>query len=52
MSHPVTLFTGQWADMPFEELCKVAVDFVRATLFDRPATSFDAACSQAAQPTD
>ena len=21
MSRPVTLFTGQWADMPFEELC-------------------------------
>jgi sugar phosphate isomerase/epimerase len=22
MSRPVTLFTGQWADLPFEELCK------------------------------
>jgi sugar phosphate isomerase/epimerase len=24
MSRPVTLFTGQWADLPFEELCKKA----------------------------
>jgi len=24
MSRPVTLFTGQWADLPFEELCKLA----------------------------
>ena len=22
MSRKVTIFTGQWADMPFEELCK------------------------------
>ena len=22
MSRPVTIFTGQWADLPFEELCK------------------------------
>jgi hypothetical protein len=21
---PVTLFTGQWADLPFEEVCKLA----------------------------
>ena len=21
MSRPVTLFTGQWADLPFEEIC-------------------------------
>ena len=27
MSRPVTLFTGQWADMPLEELCKKAVEF-------------------------
>jgi len=24
MSRPVTLFTGQWADLPFEEVCKKA----------------------------
>lgn len=24
MSRPVTLFTGQWADLPFEEMCKLA----------------------------
>ncbi len=27
MSRPVTLFTGQWADMPFETLCKKARQF-------------------------
>ncbi len=27
MSRPVTLFTGQWADLPLEELCKKAVKF-------------------------
>ena len=27
MSRPVTLFTGQWADLPLEEMCKKAVDF-------------------------
>ena len=24
MSRPVTLFTGQWADLPFEEMCRLA----------------------------
>lgn len=24
MSHPVTLFTGQWADLPFEEVARLA----------------------------
>jgi sugar phosphate isomerase/epimerase len=24
MSRPITLFTGQWADLPFEEICKKA----------------------------
>lgn len=24
MSRPITLFTGQWADLPMEEMCKVA----------------------------
>ncbi|WP_020666596.1 sugar phosphate isomerase/epimerase family protein [Amycolatopsis nigrescens] len=24
MSRPVTLFTGQWADLPFEEVCELA----------------------------
>ncbi|MGO2931898.1 sugar phosphate isomerase/epimerase family protein, partial [Microbacterium sp.] len=23
MSRPVTLFTGQWADLPFEEVCRL-----------------------------
>jgi len=27
MPRPVTLFTGQWADFPLEELCKKAVEF-------------------------
>lgn len=27
MARPVTLFTGQWADLPLEELCKKAKDF-------------------------
>jgi sugar phosphate isomerase/epimerase len=27
MSRPVTLFTGQWADMPFETLCQKARSF-------------------------
>ena len=27
MSRPVTLFTGQWADLPFETLCKKAKAF-------------------------
>jgi sugar phosphate isomerase/epimerase len=24
MPRPVTLFTGQWADLPFEEMCRLA----------------------------
>ena len=27
MARPVTLFTGQWADLPLEELCKKAREF-------------------------
>lgn len=27
MARPVTLFTGQWADLPLEELCKKAAEF-------------------------
>ena len=27
MSRPVTLFTGQWADLPFEEVCKLAAQW-------------------------
>lgn len=27
MSRPVTLFTGQWADLPFEVICQKARDF-------------------------
>ena len=27
MARPVTLFTGQWADLPLEELCQKAVTF-------------------------
>ncbi|MDX2415395.1 MAG: sugar phosphate isomerase/epimerase [Bacteroidales bacterium] len=27
MARPVTLFTGQWADLPFEEICLKAVQF-------------------------
>ena len=27
MARPITLFTGQWADLPFDEMCKKARDF-------------------------
>ncbi|HEY6737336.1 MAG TPA: sugar phosphate isomerase/epimerase family protein [Actinopolymorphaceae bacterium] len=27
MSRPVTLFTGQWADLPFEEMCRLASEW-------------------------
>lgn len=27
MTRPITLFTGQWADLPFEELCRKAGDW-------------------------
>jgi sugar phosphate isomerase/epimerase len=27
MPRPVTLFTGQWADLPFEEICKKAAQW-------------------------
>ena len=27
MARPVTLFTGQWADLPLEQLCKKAAEF-------------------------
>ncbi len=27
MARPVTLFTGQWADLPFETICKKAAEF-------------------------
>ena len=27
MTHPVTLFTGQWADLPFEEVVKLAAEW-------------------------
>ena len=26
-THPVTLFTGQWADLPFEQVAKLAADW-------------------------
>ena len=27
MPRPVTLFTGQWADLPFEEVCRLAAEW-------------------------
>ena len=27
MTRPITLFTGQWADLPFEEVCRLASDW-------------------------
>jgi len=27
MARPVTLFTGQWADLPFEKICQKAKSF-------------------------
>ena len=32
MARPVTLFTGQWADLPFESICKKAKDVEIARL--------------------
>ena len=26
-THPVTLFTGQWADLPFEEVARLAAEW-------------------------
>ena len=26
-SHPITLFTGQWADLPFEEVARLAASW-------------------------
>jgi hypothetical protein len=34
---PITLFTGQWADLPFEEVCRLA------NALRLPTASFDAA---------
>ena len=27
MPRPITLFTGQWADLPFEEVCRLASEW-------------------------
>ncbi|GAB3985727.1 hypothetical protein GCM10027615_76410 [Plantactinospora veratri] len=27
MARPITLFTGQWADLPFEEVCRLASEW-------------------------
>ena len=27
MTRPITLFTGQWADLPFEQVCRLAADW-------------------------
>ena len=27
MPRPVTLLTGQWADLPFEEVCRLAAEW-------------------------
>ena len=27
MARPITLFTGQWADLPFEEVCRLAASW-------------------------
>ena len=27
MTRPLTLFTGQWADLPFEEMCRLASEW-------------------------
>lgn len=27
MTRPITLFTGQWADLPFEEVCRLAAEW-------------------------
>ena len=26
MARPITLFTGQWADLPFDEVCRLAAE--------------------------
>lgn len=27
MARPITLFTGQWADLPFDEVCRLAAEW-------------------------
>ena len=43
MARPVTLFTGQWADLPSEWGVQDAVAFVRRTDFAPSQVAFDAA---------
>jgi hypothetical protein len=48
MPHRSTLFTGQRADLPLEEVARLerqAVCDVHSRLFDVPGTAFDAALS-------
>lgn len=39
MTRPVTLFTGQWADMPLEELAPLAKEMGYDGLLGRPLRS-------------
>ena len=65
MGRPVTLFTGQWADLPFEEICKKASELGlrrprdrllgrphgrQAAASTRPTSSREAQDPQEAQP--
>jgi sugar phosphate isomerase/epimerase len=46
MPRPITLFTGQWADLPFDQMCQLASEWGYDGLeiaFDAPEAAFDAA---------
>ena len=36
MARPYTLFTGQWADLPFEEVARLAADWHQSVGRRRP----------------
>jgi hypothetical protein len=56
MPHSFTLFTGQWADLPLEEVARLAgapsaLSFLRAFDYDPPRVAFDTAFSAGSADT-
>ena len=47
MGRPVTLFTGQWADLPLEDLAKKAAGFGDSSVGPSPTTWWDKLCATA-----
>ena len=43
MTRPITLFTGQWADLPFPEMCRLAsewgYDGLEVELWEHPRSA-------------